>query len=555
MSKETDTDRHPATEHVNIITDMDDDLVTMAHQAAEREKAMPFKAALKLFWPGALWSMCLSLALVMEGYDVGLLKAFFGHPAWLERFGEENPNGTGLYVSANWQAALSNCVSAGQVLGLLINGWASYRFGYKRVYLVAMASMIATIFILVFAQSIEMLMAGGILCGVPWGVFQTLTTSYAAEICPMALRGTLTSFVNICWASGLFIAACVVRGTISIENEWGWRLPYMLQWVWPVPLFVICLFAPESPWWLCRVGRQEEAKNSIRRTAVKGYYTEQLLNAQVALMDHTYELEWQETKKGSLFNCFKGTNRRRLEIVCVVWSVQYWCGQPMTGYSTYFLQNAGLSVSAAFSMNLGNYGMLIFGTLVVWGFINRVGRRRIYLTGQVLIAAQLGTIGILGCLPQSANISYGIGALMMLINLTFATTLGPVCYTIVAEIPAAEVRAQTVVLARAAYVISGIVNAQITPRMLSTGDWNWGAKCGFFFLGTNAISWTYCYFRLPESLGRTYGELDVMFANGVPARKFKTTTVTEFETPLGKGAEVVEEKMGDKAEISHHELK
>ena len=103
--------------------------------------------------------------------------------------------------------------------------------------------------------------------------------------------------------------------------------------------------------------------------------------------------------------------------------------------------------------------------------INRVGRRRIYLTGQVLIAAQLGTIGILGCLPQSANISYGIGALMMLINLTFATTLGPVCYTIVAEIPAAEVRAQTVVLARAAYVISGIVNAQITPRMLSTGDW------------------------------------------------------------------------------------
>jgi hypothetical protein len=93
------------------------------------------------------------------------------------------------------------------------------------------------------------------------------------------------------------------------------------------------------------------------------------------------------------------------------------------------------------------------------------------LTGQVLIAAQLGTIGILGCLPQSANISYGIGALMMLINLTFATTLGPVCYTIVAELPAAEVRAQTVVLARAAYVISGIVNAQITPRMLSTGDW------------------------------------------------------------------------------------
>jgi hypothetical protein len=67
-------DQHPATEHVNIITDMDDDLVAMAHSAAEREKAMPFKQALKLFWPGAIWSMCLSLALVMEGYDVGLVR-------------------------------------------------------------------------------------------------------------------------------------------------------------------------------------------------------------------------------------------------------------------------------------------------------------------------------------------------------------------------------------------------------------------------------------------------------------------------------------------------
>jgi len=104
--------------------------------------------------------------------------------------------------------------------------------------------------------------------------------------------------------------------------------------------------------------------------------------------------------------------------------------------------------------------------------INRVGRRRIYLTGQVMIAIQLGIIGILGCLTQSANISYGIGALMMLINLTFATTLGPVCYTIVAELPASEVRAQTVVLARAAYVISGLINDQLTPRMLSTGDWS-----------------------------------------------------------------------------------
>lgn len=86
------------------------------------------------------------------------------------------------------------------------------------------------------------------------------------------------------------------------------------------------------------------------------------------------------------------------------------------------------------------------------------------------MALELGIIGILGCIPQSANVSYGIGAIMLILNLTFACTVGPTCYTIVAELPSAEVRAQTIVLARAAYVISGIVNSQLTPRMLSVGD-------------------------------------------------------------------------------------
>ena len=63
----------------------------------------------------------MSLTSCVNGELTNKLKAFFGHPAWLQRFGTENPNGTGLYVSANWQAALSNCVSVGQVIGLLVS--------------------------------------------------------------------------------------------------------------------------------------------------------------------------------------------------------------------------------------------------------------------------------------------------------------------------------------------------------------------------------------------------------------------------------------------------
>jgi hypothetical protein len=57
-------------------------------------------------------------------------------------------------------------------------------------------------------------------------------------------------------------------------------------------------------------------------------------------------------------------------------------------------------------------------------------------------------------------------------------------------------------------------------------------------------------------VSRTYGELDLLFKNGVSARNFRTASVTEFETPDGAGAEVSEkEKIDDKFEISHVEHK
>jgi SP family general alpha glucoside:H+ symporter-like MFS transporter len=64
-----------------------------------------------------------------------------------------------------------------------------------------------------------------------------------------------------------------------------------------------------------RQGRVADAKRTLERTAQPGYYTSEDLDAQIALIDHTHQVEAMETKEASLFNCFKGTNRRRLEIV------------------------------------------------------------------------------------------------------------------------------------------------------------------------------------------------------------------------------------------------
>ncbi|KAE8382010.1 hypothetical protein BDV26DRAFT_278411 [Aspergillus bertholletiae] len=40
------------------------------------------------------------------------------------------------------------------------------------------------------------------------------------------------------------------------DDQWSYRIPYAVQWIWPVPLFFIGVFMPESPWWQVRQGQK-----------------------------------------------------------------------------------------------------------------------------------------------------------------------------------------------------------------------------------------------------------------------------------------------------------
>ena len=98
-----------------------------------------------------------------------------------------------------------------------------------------------------------------------WGVFATTGPAYASEVCPLGLRSYLTVYVNLCWAIGQFIAAGVLKGLVSNTSQWGYRIPFAVQWAWPVPLLVIILFAPESPWFYVRQDRLEDARKTLHR--------------------------------------------------------------------------------------------------------------------------------------------------------------------------------------------------------------------------------------------------------------------------------------------------
>lgn len=146
---------------------------------------------------------------------------------------------------------------------------------------------------------------------------QTLTTSYASEVVPTVLRAYVTAYVCMCWGAGILLSSGVVRAVAGIEGNLGWRLPFVLQWVWPVPLFIGAYLAPESPWNAVRRDKFDTARKSLMRLRQDTPDKETEVDATLAYLRYVTALEKNETGGASFWECFRGTNLRRTEIVSI----------------------------------------------------------------------------------------------------------------------------------------------------------------------------------------------------------------------------------------------
>lgn len=163
-------------------------LVAQAQAADAADRKLTIWQAIKKYKKAVFWSTLLSTALVMEGYDVVIINGFLGQQQFAEKFGTFNPATKEYEISAAWQSGLSNSALVGELAGLVMNFFATDRFGCRRTYCFFMVWLAGAIFISVFAPSLPVLALGEALSGISWGVFQTLTTAYACEIVPTVLR-------------------------------------------------------------------------------------------------------------------------------------------------------------------------------------------------------------------------------------------------------------------------------------------------------------------------------------------------------------------------------
>ncbi|KAK5950102.1 hypothetical protein OHC33_008817 [Knufia fluminis] len=438
-----------------------------------------------------------------------------------DAYAGENPEGK-FAISTKWQSALFQSGQCGAFVGVFLAGPITNRLGYRWTTLVGLMLMNATIFVSFFANSLGLLVAGQALEGVPWGIFIANSPAYASEVVPIVLRGATTATLQMSWSIGGIIVAAVTYGFNKRNDQWAWRIPLALQWIFPTPLMILIFLAPESPWWLVRKGHKEKALRSLNRLGTKD---PQHAHQSLAVIERTVEIEAQQGGAPTLLDLFKGVDLRRTTIICLMYASQNFAGNLIANQATFFFEQAGINHNRAFELNLINSCLGFVANAGSWWLTKWFGRRTIYLWGTAVNITFLVILGICASVKQNSGTNYAQAILGILISFVYAGAMGPISYTVIAETSSVRLRALSTGVGRAAYYVAEIPMIYLASKMLNTTGWNLAGKCGYVWGGTALVCWIGAYFGLPELKGRSYREIDILFNRGVSARKFKSTAL------------------------------
>lgn len=326
------------------------------------------------------------------------------------------------------------------------------------------------------------------------------------------------------------LASALLKGTENMTTEWAYKMPLASQWILPVFLLMFLPIMPASPWWLVRRGKVEKAKKALRKLATKEVNTIYAL----ANIEETLSHEQDSGEQVNVLDCFKGTNLRRLIIAVMAYQLQ-----PLTGntffitYSVYFFTNAGLSISDAFSLKLWLTIAGFFATLLAWPVMSWTGRRPILIAGTTALTMTMFLIGVLDLdFIRTSSSIYAQSLLMVFATIVYDLSTGPMCFVILCEVPAPRVRGITIAIASVFASITSVIITVLIPYGLNIDELNWGGKVGFVFMVLGALCTAWCFFCLPESKGRTFEELDILFEKGVPSRQFQGYDVLAEEDEI-----------------------
>jgi MFS transporter, SP family, xylose:H+ symportor len=450
-----------------------------------------------------VWAISLVAAMggLLFGYDwvvIGGARPFF-----------EKAFGLTTAAEIGWA---NSCALVGCLLGSMVTGALSDRFGRRRLLLAAALLFAGSSVLTGWAGSFAGFATWRIAGGVAIGMASSLSPMYIAEVAPAHLRGRLVAVNQLTIVIGI-LGAQIVNWVIAtrvplldaVDGEagraawnvaWGWRWMFTAVTVPSILFFVGALFVPESPRWLVASGSRDQARRVLARIGGDGY-----AHAETAEIERTLARSGDETSE---LAALLEPRVRAIVIVGVALAVlQQWSGiNSIFNYAEEIYRSAGYGIGdIMFNIVITGTINLVF-TVVAIAMMDRVGRRTLMLLGCAAIGLShllLGgayAAGLTG-LPVLVFTLCSLGA--------YALSLAPVTWVLIAEIFPNRVRGAAVSVAVSALWVACFILTFAFPLLQRTVGiavtfWIYAAICvaGFFFVRA----------KVPETKGRSLEQIE-----------------------------------------------
>jgi sugar porter (SP) family MFS transporter len=467
-----------------------------------------------------------------RGIDEGLIGTTAELTPFQRKFGLEDPNKS-EHENAELLSNITSMVQMGSILGALIAFFITDKIG--RLWATRQLCIVWIVGISIFLAasstgSVGQIYAGRFIAGIGIGQTTVVAPTYLAETAPRAIRGLcVCAFAGSVYI-GIMLAYFASWGSsihISSATDAQWLVPNSMHLMFAGLIFTLSWFAKESPRWLIKVGRHEEALANLcqlrQLPADHPYVTTEILDINDQL-NREREATMGTSWLGPIRELFASkANLYRIQLSLMSQLLAQWSGaNSITIYAPRYFAMMGTTGQNEKLFATAIFGVVKFVSSMLCAFflIDFLGRKRSLSLGITLQLVSMLYMSIFllidkgvadkGLEQSSSQKHAAMGAIIMVYFSGFGWALGwnSVQYLINSEIYPLRLRALGGSIAMTFHFVNQYGNSKAVPLMFISMS-NGGTM--LFFSCVTGIGLLWVYFFLPETSGKSLESLDEMF--------------------------------------------